>query len=303
MGVVQTAAAIPVDSSPETTDSLIAYRNSAKGRKYNTLTLDGDKHYTLLFTECDQKFTPTEWGTALVSIAQVMGAQDKTFDVQALFEVEGDTLTDLPSGTNVFWEYWGDKPEFPVKRDVLTGGSYYCLLLCESDLALTQEDIEAAEGATAAAVPARTISMKKRQYATYTSDVAVQFTAHHQYEDSQRELTSQLNAGDRSMRIDMFVEVPIATLDNDAVGPDATVEGTTKTWREHRAFVESQDGSTALISLAPKVGSNSWNAHQITSDMLDAYITEFGAENILSFEAYKTLRNSEAYTDPDSEAV
>jgi hypothetical protein len=267
---------------------------------FNSVTLDANKHYSLLFTICDQQFTLEEWTTSLGAISTTL-EEGETFDVQALFETP---VSNVPSGTNVFWEYWGDKEDFSKRKDLCPSGSHYVVLLCETNDEVTQQDVTDAENAIKAALPARDISMSIRQKAVYTSDTPVQFTLHHQYEDSQRELTQELNSGDRTMQQDMYVEVAVATLDGDMVGPDATTEdgegGTqTLTWREGRCFYPSLDESTAIIALAPKVGNNSYNANLLTSDMVDAYVTEFGAENILSFEAFKTLKNSSAYTDEE----
>jgi hypothetical protein len=100
MGVIQSAQAILAESTPDQVDSQIAYQNSTKGKVFNSVTLDANKHYSLLFTVCDQQFTLEEWTTSLGAIATTLDLGE-SFDVQALFETP---VSSVPSGTSVFWE-------------------------------------------------------------------------------------------------------------------------------------------------------------------------------------------------------
>jgi hypothetical protein len=98
-------------------------------------------------------------------------------------------------------------------------------------------------------------------------------------------------------RFDCWVEVPIATLSEPMVGADA--DG--RTWKKGRVYYPSSDGTKAIICLSPKVGKNSYSAARLTDAMMQAYIDEFGGENLLDFEEFAQLKNSAAYTSADKE--
>jgi hypothetical protein len=98
-------------------------------------------------------------------------------------------------------------------------------------------------------------------------------------------------------RFDCWVEVPISKISAPMVGPDA--DG--RTWKKGRVYYPSSGGTKAILCLSPKVGKNSYNAAGLTDEMMQAYIDEFGGENILDLEEFSQLKNSAEYTEPLSE--
>jgi hypothetical protein len=99
-------------------------------------------------------------------------------------------------------------------------------------------------------------------------------------------------------RFDCWVEVPASKLKEPMVGQDA---GSKVTWEKSRVAYYSLDGTKAILCLSPKVGKNSYDASGLTDEMMQAYIEEFGGENILDFEEFAQLKNSAAYTSADKE--
>jgi len=96
---------------------------------------------------------------------------------------------------------------------------------------------------------------------------------------------------------DVWVEVPIAKLEENEVGVDTEKDKQAKArkWKDARVCYPSLDGTKAIICLSPKVSESAYHAKGLSKEMMKAYIAEFGGENLMDFSEFSALKSSSEY--------
>ena len=273
------------------------------GQLAKSLSLDPDKHYSIVLAITDQKFTLEEWITSVTTIKTSLAALSPS-----IMAIADGAVFECGDYWNPFISVGFSSFRFSSSLDKT---SYYSVLIIETDIEVSEESIEQAQTIAGDAVQDRTLDMMicDRLSGSSSTDIKTHLWFEQSADGAKLDFLELIDNNVDIVNKFMAVEVPVSKLDENVPslygldGVDEEENPTYVKWRDWKVFRVSQDENSALLILGTKVGDEAYNYSLPTAQENSLHITQFLKENILVDKQFNERLKSSDYTPETEEGL
>lgn len=263
------------------------------GELKKSIGLEEDKHYTLILSKTDQRFTLEEWVACVTAI--------KT----SLFSISPSVMAVADGSVFECGDYWTPKIKLGFDKfkspQNLDKSFYYSILVIETDEFISNEDIEAAQAIAGSAVTDRTLDMIVCDRVSESSSTSIiSHLTFEQSADGEKLDFEELVSNNVDITgVFLAVEQPVAVLTEDV--PELYElplyeEAVPMKWNQWKVSKTSIDETKAILILAKRINEDSYRYDTVSAEENSAHIVNFGVENLLTKKQWAEKLQSSEYT-------